>query len=420
MIIIYLSTFIFLITNSVYVKRSLFTPIVIFAFCWCIFPAISEMEIAGLFKPSLHTHICIIVAISSFFLTYLILNFYFQGNCGIKNNTHNYVNTKALVIANIISWFFLLPYTIAAIDIYKSFGLVYLRDYSTTEQLVAGTQLQTLYNWLIVPLYLVTAIFACLLIVDGKSKDNKELLLVSITSILLHSITFAARALLVKYIFYFVFASFFCNAIKKSKIRKKDFLKMFSVIFGLLFVIVLISKGRSDKTLFDSFITYYAGPFSLFDYYLSHPQTSYLVGSSYLFGKALLGFLYNILQSALYVVFGKTYLGSDYIITRFTAQVFPVGKSISMNAASTAMYPFMRDFGYFGLIIGFSFMAFLICWSEYKVKNRPSYRNRAVYVLLLYVLFKLSMSYEMLSPSVTFTVLYIIIATHRFKIISKR
>lgn len=414
MMVLYISVFIFILAYSSFIKKSIFTPLVLFAFCWCIFPVIADMEIAGLYKLSLGTHICIIISISTFIFTYIFL----PNNSNQIKNANNYVNTKLLIISNILSWIFLLPYTIQAFEISKAFGLEYLREFSTTEQLITSTQIQVLYNWFLIPLYLVTAIFVCILFVDGKAKNNKSLLLVSIISIILHSITFAARALLVKYMFYFVFALFFCN-FKETKIGKKEYFKMFSLILGLLIVTVFIGQGRSSRSFFESFIIYYAGAFSLFDYYITHPQISYLVDSPYLFGTALFGFIYNIFQSVKYIIFGTNYLGSDYIITQFTAQAFPIGENIYINAATTAMYPFMRDLGYAGLIIGFLFMALLIRWIENKVKNKPSYRNKAVFIVLLYVIFKLSMSYEMLGPSVIFMILYIIIATKKFKIIYK-
>jgi oligosaccharide repeat unit polymerase len=415
-IIFYLFLFSLIILFSIKIEKKLINPLSIFGLGYCILPILSLLNenYLQLFNISSHTHYLILLSIFSFFCSYIISSLVLakhkiRGKKYLNNNKkEEYINFNLIIFLNLISWLIVFPIFLKALEILRFKGFNFLRDYATEGYLFNSTQKEIIYNWIIFPIFIASGIYSSLLIKDWKYKRVKLLIFISTISLLLHTFIYAARALLVRYIFYFVVALILFNY---KKIRNKKRILILALLFIIIFVLIsyYLTRERSQElNVYSNIILYYTGPFYLLEAYLTNPVFSRL--NDRLNGKITFGFIYNLFEAAKYIIFKSPYEGSDSEITNVTAIPVPVGYGIKMNAGCTAVYAFLRDFGIFGIILGFSLIAVASNLIKYMYETRGQLINKAMYLMFLYNVFRLASSYrEFYSPELFFCILYIIL-----------
>lgn len=82
------------------------------------------------------------------------------------------------------------------------------------------------------------------------------------------------------------------------------------------------------------------------------------LNTNLLYGKATFGFFYNWVFIILTIIIGLPYKGSDFLITSVTAIPKYISNDRAFNTLGTMIYPFYRDFNYFGIILGVTFFLF--------------------------------------------------------------
>ena len=216
------------------------------------------------------------------------------------------------------------------------------------------------------------------------------------------------------------FSFFFLKRNKSGKSAKGAKWKLLIMLFFMYEVIAYITAGRNENldensSIIGTLIGYYIAPFSFLNYYLEHPDYSLLGVEHMTYGTCIIGCIYNFFCTVATFLFKVPYAGTDYIITALTQVPVPVAKSWELNAACTAVYPFMKDFGFFGVIIGFTLCALLTVNIKKNYFKNPTLRNGALYVYILFTIFRLSEQYDFLFPSALATLLYIYIGTFQFR-----
>ncbi len=411
--------------------KTLFVPMTIISVCWCVFPAIACTGVLGLYPLVAETHMCIMLSYITFLSVSAILSSKMKKISGFDNNSYdldgkvNNVNYLLLFLGNLIISLWLLTKLGQTLSVIREHGFVYLR-YIHQDNFSSSTIVNVIYNWFAKPFVVAScAIFS----IDIMQKRNKQQIwvgLIILVNVLLDTIIFAARATIVKLVIYFFFSMFFC---KKREYTKKQKMLVAMLVAVLMIVIVFMTGERmsvsySSFSFLDSISMYYVAPFGLLNYYIENPIFSRLSFDGLTFGSGMFGAIYNIFWSALYVVFGVEYHGSDNYIQLVTQHSIRVGEKVSLNSACTADYIFLRDAGFLGIIIGFALIAFLVEKSRNSYERLPSVRNGAIYISLLYVTFRLSMSYDFLTPSTFFSILYIFLCTLKpmikFRLVRKK
>lgn len=399
--------------------KTIICPLTIFAITFCLFPFVVTLKPLGLYDLSLETHLYILLSYFTFFLSFL----FFTNNI-TKGLTHagksvvnNSLNYFLLIVVNLAIFIYLVPKVFVSWNIIQSQGWISLRN-NYEEIISSSTTDNIIYTWFIKTF--ITASIAVLSfdVFNNRNKMQIPSIIVVLLNVLLDVVLFAARATLVKLIVFLVLAFLFCR-VRKESISLKYFLLLGLIVLAMLLVLFYVTNERmSDGTystfsIFDSAVMYYCAPFSLFNYYVQNPSFAELGTNGLQFGSATFGFVYNIIRSGLYIVFGLEYNGSDYIVTQVTSQTIRVGSSVSINAACTSIYIFMRDFGIFGIIFGFILCAFSISSCFKYFKNSPSTRSGSLYIFFLYFIFRLSSTYDFMSPGSFFAICYIILLTYR-------
>lgn len=392
-------------------EGTLRTPSSIIVLTWAVFPAINSFHPCGLYELSLETHFCIFLSLFSFLIAYY--SFYKKKprvNINHFDEVNDPLDVKLLIILNAALAIWLLTKISRARENLILMGMAAQRDMITEN--FGDTIEQVLYGTFAQPI--VFASLAILSVLFFRSKKiNKVFMALVFVNIGLDVVIFAARATLIKFIFY-VFISFIFLGLKKYSRKQK---LTFGFIIGIiLFFVLLISEGRNEGTdwgVKETFVVYYIAPFNVLDYYINNPVFSQLTMDKLTYGTCMFGGLYNFIPSGMYVLFHTPYFGTDDLLTQVSAQSVDVAPNISMNAACTADYAFLKDFSYLGIIIGFSIMALLLVKIKKSYELYPSIRHSAFYVFFIYEVFRLSIYHDFLFSSYVITFFVIWFLTRR-------
>lgn len=401
-------------------EKTLMVPSTVIVVTWCIFPGLNSLQPLHLYELSFYTHFIILLSLFTFLFAYYGLRI---ASPSLKTTNisplsfekDNNINYKLLIILNVIIAIWIFPKTIESWISIQIIGWDGLRTES--EEKFGSTAMNLIYGFFAKPLVIASlALFAAEAFKNAKYSFVRILfILLLMVNILQETIIFAARATLVKVVIYILFAFFFLgkDTLKKSNKSKRIF-KLALILFVVFQVLSIVTAGRNennDKSLTDTFLIYYIAPFSVLNYYVENPDYSLLNIGDLTYGTCILGFIYNIFCYAVALFYGVPYKGTDNIINQVAGENVFVSPTLSMNAACTANYCFLKDFGIFGVFVGFSIMAFLILKIRKKYIKAPSVRNRALYIYMLYVVFRLSVFYDFLSPSAFFALFYIWLGT---------
>ena len=396
-------------------EKTLITPSSIIVLTWAVFPCIACMRPYGLNELHAYTHVIILTALFSFIFAYYHEDkkrFHFRAISGVRLYTTDNINYKLLFVLNLICLVFMIPKTLAAYTSIQMIGWDGQRD--AYYELFGSYGEISAFNVFFKPLFIASlAILSVDLLRNEKYSIKRILLtLIVIINIAQESIIFAARATLVKVVVFFVFSFLFVNRKEISRRKKILFLLILFIVYNVITFITIQRAGNlGDSSILRTMTIYYIAPFAFLDYLISNPEYSKLGVDNLLLGLCMIGFLYNFIYSALTYLFNIEYLGSDYAITSITAENVPVAASWHMNAACTACYPFMRDFGILGVLIGFAISAIIIQRIKYKFLKAPNVRNGALYVFMLYCIFRLSVNYDFLFTATYMAIVYIYMGT---------
>ena len=425
MIVVYLFLFIVSLIVIKTAYQTFFVPATIMAVCWCIFPSLATAGVLGIYDLSWKTHAYIIFS----YLTFMLITLLIRNKSDRKGveaaaeivNQNCAIRYKLLMLGNIVIAIWLSTKLGDALAIIADYGFVGLRN--VYENILSDTVTNIMYNWFAKPFVSASCAIFCVDVLHGIKKEQQFVGIAILTNIALDTVVFAARATIVKMVIYIFFAFFFCKS--RTFTKKQTFLVILLTIALMTLVVFMtgerMSVGRyAQFSLLDSIYMYYAAPFGLLNTYVENPGFAMLGGDNLLFGAGTFGAIYNVFRSMLYVLFGLEYNGSDYIIQLVTQETIMVGANVSINSACTSVYVFLRDFGVAGLFFGFGLMAVLAEMFRHTFFKNPTIRCGAIYVIMLYAIFRLSASYDFLTPPTMFSIVYVLLCTKNTVKNSKR
>lgn len=398
-------------------EKTFLVPSSLIVLTWGIFPFFYSLGPLGLYPLSNYTHFVILLSLFSFFIAYYLFHF---GN-GAFNRTQspfiwcsNDINYKILIILNLMVAIWLYP---KVIENWTQLIIVGMANQRRLGFESMGTLNSSIYDVFAKPVIIAsTAIWSIdLFRPNGNVILRRFLFILIILNVVAETIIFAARATTVKIIYFLLFSYFFVH---RHDITKKVKLKVLSIVGlisgALAFVTSLRNVGLDTGSSFwETIIVYYVPSFGLLDYYITHPSFSMLDTEHLTYGTCIFGFIYNAIQSVIILLFGGKYQGTDYMVTQITSANVPISPILETNAMCTADYCFLRDFGIFGVILGFSLCAAVIVKIRNNYYRFPNIRNSAFYVFFLYSTFRLSICYDFLFPSAFMTVIFILVGTRR-------
>lgn len=411
---VYLLVFLLSLFIIFKVHKTFAAPPTIIAITFLIFPLFCAFSSLGLFAFSLETHLLILISYFSFFVGYLFSykkQPFSKGSAKFNNNT----NYNLILLLNGLAFILLIPKLWGSIEIIRTNGWVSLRN--EYENVLGSTEQNIIYLWLVKSIPVASSYVICVDLFNTKNSKQILCLCITILNVLLDVFIFAARATLVRFIIVFVFAFIFT---KNRKLSNKELIILSILSIISIFFIVYVTFQRNSESFssfsfFDSVVLYYVAPFGLFNHYVANPGFSNLTVGGLQYGSVGFGFIYNLIRCGLYVIFGLPYNGSDAVITSVTSEMVKIGLNATMNAGSTAIYYFLRDFGVLSVIIGFVVIGALLNFLYRKYLSDKTTRSAAFLVFGLYIILRLSSSYDLNSPSFLFQILFVFLMTSRSK-----
>lgn len=374
------------------IKGTLMCVNAIFNIVWCVFLGISSLNLYGLYTPSKKVYLYAIIVI--FIFNIVSLGFGYIGNKSniMVQKEKIFYNKTLLYLLNIAAYAFSAKYIIQSINILKKHGFFMMRYYTTGAGGYSETSNLLIFQWVVLPIFILTIIVNAI----NMSKKNIKwpLLVMTILDVGLYVLLFGGRYIIVRFVFITLITYLWfergkiLNLIKNHKI-------IITFMVVVFFIIVYLTSKRSIANLnfMGNVITYFTGPFTFLSKLLESSELT-----QPLYGKAVFGGLYNFIYAIIKILFGFEYNGSDVIITSITSQYIRIGESTLYNSLTSIIYPFLCDFGVFGLIIDTTIFAFLCNSIEKKAYKSMNIMWSIIYLYITFVVFDSVLQYDLLGP----------------------
>ncbi|MFA6808546.1 MAG: O-antigen polymerase [Eubacteriales bacterium] len=240
------------------------------------------------------------------------------------------------------------------------------------------------------------------IVIDRKAP---LLTLIAVVDVVLYTLLFGGRYLIVKMMMYYIFAFLIVKVVDLEKIKKKKLNLVFIGLIVIAVIVVTSQRNWGNTSIIENTVVYYVGSFTFLDVLLNELNWSY----SPLYGMGTFGFIVNLVIAPFAILFKIPYRGSDYLITQITAIPRFISPTQSYNAMTTMIYPFFRDFGFLGIIIGTSFLAWFVSLVEEKFMKNKDMLFLCFYVYLAFVLFNSVLLYDLLFPSAFITMVLVFV-----------
>lgn len=390
---------------------------VVFSIMWCLCLGLSSLGLYGIYKPDSVVYFLSFITIVTFNLIYFV-----TGKRRVKSlrehkgqKDHNIIKIKGdvyfgfLYLCNIAAYLYSLPFIPRSIRLIRSYGFSRLRDYAfMSSSLLATTRQLLAFQWIIGPLFVTTMLIAAVLF--SQKRGKRILALFTAVDVALYTLLFGGRYMLVKLLFFFIISFFIVyqgSFVRIVKMRKVLF--MSSMVLLIVIFILTRKRGFSNKGFLGNILIYYTGSFTYFSEIIkSKPWEGHL-----LWGTAVFGFVVNLLLAVITVCLGVDFNGSNQVITSITQYYLKIADTISYNSMTTMLFPFLMDFGYFGVVTGTALFAFAAGRIEDCFYDKPTVFSLSLYVFLMFAVFDSVMSYTFLSPGTGVTLLFLYFLTNK-------
>ena len=436
MIVLYLV----LLVAVILVNRSLFgsaiKPTDIFTLIWCVFAGLTSCGMFGFYPTGTLTNILIIVTIISFNVSYIVA--YCIKNkskskvlsavsttksSGSNDNkiaqrallVNTNVNTNIIIILNVVSWVFSIPYLMNSLRILFTEGFEAIRMYTYTygeEAMIASTNAQLFFTWIVQPIFVATMAIAVASV--ALSLENKFVFLgLSVVDMALYSLLFGGRGTVLKFI------SFLCIVVVivsgkqliRFIIKHKALLSV--VIIGFAIIVWLVTlRSMHGVSLLKSIYAYIAGPFA----YLEQVLVNFPIETTRLWGAATVGCFATIFGIIGKIFFGIDFTAPENYIPSITSQYLSIADDVKFNSMTTMIYPFLLDFGYFGVVIGPIIYGSLVAVVERNFRKERSLRSLCLFIYMFHTVIFSVQNYVFFKFESLSIILFIIIFTTKISI----
>lgn len=380
----------------------------IYTTVWCLGAVLVTSGYAGLFEISTQTHIYIITSLIAFNLVYLLCDNDYFGVIIPKWGLRT-ISYQLIVTGHAFAYIFMIPVMIRAIKMILSSGWFAVRYYAYTESVIAsGFQLR-IYAWLINPLFGATFLIASIMWVS-RSKYRNRLMILSLFDLLIITLSFGGRYNIVKFVLFFVCA----YKLRYGYVKQREHINMKYITVGCVVACILIylTSLRSLKGL--SFIqnafVYLFGSLVYFDLIIKAGFSP--LNAIKLHGNATFGIFTSIPMYIMYQITGINQT-PEFLVDQTSNDFLFISKTFRYNAFTTWLFPFWKDFGNIGVVIGVSFVVMLFCRLKRKVAYTKRLTHYALLVYVSYCIFTSTLSYNLMTIQQTITLLFVILFTRR-------
>lgn len=391
----------------------------IFCFIWGITGIFSNMGLYGVYLPSGIVNIAMFLGILLFAIVYSALSHNRKINAQYISEMQCEIKYRMVYVINVLVFVYIIPFFIRALVIIRTEGFIYLRSIAGIESQEIGTT--NLSNLILqvfcYPAIVATFIIGCILLFQGE-KESRKLLIISFINLTLYCLTNAARNgfIVLVIIFLLCYAKYY-RVQRKERIQvlsKKEKVMTSLLIIICVGVLLWISNERSsegDSIIRTAYLYYFCGPAYLSK--LLDNLLTYKINTTFLYGFSSFGFVWNLI-ALFFNRIGFSLINSDFIINSTLAcRSLTIGTNVKLNAMSTVFFPFLMDWGYFGLVIGPILLAIFSYYIDKKAYWNNTIRWHAIEAFWLYSIYRTVFKWDGISVSFFFVLFFIIVFTKK-------
>lgn len=398
--------YIILIATSLAVTKNKYRifirPNTIFSILWCAAGILAICNNLGIVSPTIKIHTYIIASVITFNLVYFIFLKNINKTSMSVNDLTLQVNYKVIIVLSILGLLLISPNTLVAIKtlLLTGFSLSAVRvNYAT--QTASGKFFYVFFtNNLPIAIFGATSLIAAIDLVNKKQK----LLLLAIFNVLIGTITFGGRYLIMNFIIYYIAGYLILKKYNHIKMRKSYILTAVIVL-----VSITILRGTDGLSVLNMAILYYTGSLSYLQVILTNPEL-YGLTSLPMYGYLTFGFLFEPFVLGLKLLLGLNIDVPSYYFNIYAQPFVNIGETSIRyyNNNTTMFYTFIRDFGESGVVIGTALMAIAVCLIQNRFEKYGKIRSLYILVLLYSVIFNSTMMYNLTSISSSLVIIILL------------
>ena len=400
-----------------FIYGRLFNPSFLMNLIWCVCTTCATFGLFSFRKPSENTYIYVLVfliAYSVFSLLYRTLLIKLEKRKPLvpRMNVNNAkinsplldpieinvkLYSKILLVIVLIFILMLMPTILKSLEYYFAGDLASLRNQVLTDsQSYMGKFVTYFYNYIIRSYTTYLNIIAAYAVSRGYRKSWRLLVLALVGSSM-HMILTAGRMLIFELGCYIVLAFLLYKPKISNTIARLRFSKLYGkltkrgviaafiavvVVFGTVYVTSL--RHYSSLGILGTFWQYSIGAICYFDLIVNDPIMFGIQRGNYLFGRATFGPIFCFIETFKAAFFGADYQGPDYLLNMYDQVFYVIAPGVKMNATSTIIYSFLRDWGVAGILIGPAVVAFFV---EFVYRKAEIHKGSMLWNFLLILLY---------------------------------
>lgn len=354
-LLLYILTFFIALILSYGKYHKIFNLITLFTGMWCFWGVISIFGPLNLIIPDTTVHKYIIM----FVMTVDVVMIFFS-KTNNPNSTEE-INYKNVSVIQAISIILIIPIALKFIPLLISGGPTAVREQYFKENNFGSIFGDMLFRNM--PMAFLNSLTIIYVYISFKTKNYKYLIYALINTVIVTTLNGGRYAIIQVLYILLIFATSntkeFVLGLKpyKSKIKK----------IGILIIVFMILITASRKqSIFDSTITYYSGSLSFLEYIIRHPHMFGL--DNKLYGYLTFGAIVEPII-LLGKVLGLTAIKiPSYEFNILCQEYYNIAQhgTTLINANTTIIYYFLRDFGQYGILLGGFFIGVLTTFAYNK------------------------------------------------------
>lgn len=364
---------------------------------WCVCSTLSTQGAFGFFVPGKETFKIIFIFLIVFSLSSLMFHIVFN----YKNRALQYngfsgepLRFKGLYRMFLFGCILILPIFIKAIPLLTRNGIKELHNsFLLGASGYMGFWGFYVYAYIVRPFISALSVIAAYAFGMG-SKESKRLIIVSLIGGIIHYIVSGGRKEVFNIVIFIAIVMLMKGTKKLSiwirgkiiYIYKKapSWRVLLFVLIGLG-VLSVMTKYRLHFGLgvLGTFWMYFIGPMDYLDIIVNSPNNFGLTCDALLYGKATWGFITGPIEIVLRILVHRDYLGADYLMGIYTEKYYMISPKARINATTTIIYPFLKDYGDIGIVFGtlqFAFVVSVIYFFAKKGKKTGMWMCLLIYM----------------------------------------
>ena len=385
------------------------STISIFTFIWCFFGLISSLDITGSRVPSAEVHFAAII----FVLVVDEINLLFSkvdSAIPLKYNREANCVTYNIGLVQLFVWILVIPMAIKSFTVFAStLSLAAVRI-----NFFGADNFSSVYESLFLrqmPMGMLNGMILICTFISFEKKQYKYLIIAAINTLIVSFVAGGRYSIML--LLYSIVIMWINDPTILSNIQWiQKYKKLIKRLGFTIFVLLMLLTANRGQAVFKAIFLYYSGSLSFLDYILEYPEHFAL--NQHMHGYMMFGFILEPLVLLLKVLGLTDAKIPSYYFNIYCQNYYDIGDglhSILINANTSILYYYFRDFGFIGVFIGAVLVGSLTVYFFNKWKCMGNASSGIMYLFMCNVLFNSIMTNQLFSLTPFFIALTIILCT---------